>query len=500
MGGGGPGDRHAGLPRRRAGNNCAVTTLTDIARLAADGESETVEFKATTGQRTEAARTLSAMLNGKGGRVLFGVRSGGNVVGQQVSDKTMQDITNACSEIRPAHPPSIERFAAPRNNRLEILVVSVPAGAAKPYSHKGRYYVRSGTTTVDMPDEVQVSMVLERAHSQSRWELEDSGGDLATVDSDEVRNFRDDAIASSRAGFNPDAPARDVLRALNLLDSLERPNRGAIALFGRPEAFAGRFPSLGCRLVAVDGTDIGERLDDDVLAEENAFASMRRALAFCERHLSRSVRIEGGLQADVDSEIPRLALREALANAFGHRDYAMAGKVQVRIFSDRLEVWSPGGLRFGLTPADLYAPHSSHPWNPNIVGCLYRRGIVEQLGAGTTRMARVCVEAGLGRPVFVATSTTVTCVVPRRGHWLAPDGTNLAVDRREAAILAELAVGPASRRRLAEASGASTTRTGERLAHLRDLGLVRVAGHGRGAQWHLRDTSPPPNRGVIEAE
>ena len=36
----------------------------DIQRLAASGESERVEFKATTGKRREAARTLSAMLNG----------------------------------------------------------------------------------------------------------------------------------------------------------------------------------------------------------------------------------------------------------------------------------------------------------------------------------------------------------------------------------------------------------------------------------------------------
>ena len=59
-----------------------MTTPDEIARLVAEGESETVEFKAATGQRTEGARTLSAMLNGRGGRVLFGVQPNGNVVGQ----------------------------------------------------------------------------------------------------------------------------------------------------------------------------------------------------------------------------------------------------------------------------------------------------------------------------------------------------------------------------------------------------------------------------------
>ena len=73
-----------------------MTTTDEIARLAAAGESETVEFKATTGQRTEAARTLSAMLNGRGGRVLFNVRPDGSVTGQQVGARTLEvTITSA---------------------------------------------------------------------------------------------------------------------------------------------------------------------------------------------------------------------------------------------------------------------------------------------------------------------------------------------------------------------------------------------------------------------
>lgn len=55
------------------GDTGAMMTSDKVALLAAGGESETVEFKATTGQRNEAARTLSAMLNGRGGQVLFGV-------------------------------------------------------------------------------------------------------------------------------------------------------------------------------------------------------------------------------------------------------------------------------------------------------------------------------------------------------------------------------------------------------------------------------------------
>lgn len=48
-------------------------TLNEIIALTASSESETLEFKSSTGTRREAAKTLCAMLNQSGGQILFGV-------------------------------------------------------------------------------------------------------------------------------------------------------------------------------------------------------------------------------------------------------------------------------------------------------------------------------------------------------------------------------------------------------------------------------------------
>jgi len=59
---------------------------------------------------------------------------------------------------------------------------------------------------------------------------------------------------------------------------------------------------------------------------------------------------------------PNLAAREALANAFFHRDYAMSGgSIGLAVYDDRLEVTSTGPLHFGLTPDDLFGPHEARP-------------------------------------------------------------------------------------------------------------------------------------------
>lgn len=64
-----------------------VKELHDIAN---NGESDQVEFKGSTGQRTAAAKTVCAMLNGLGGFVIFGVTDRGKVIGQQVNARTIE--------------------------------------------------------------------------------------------------------------------------------------------------------------------------------------------------------------------------------------------------------------------------------------------------------------------------------------------------------------------------------------------------------------------------
>ena len=75
-------------------------TPDQLTALAATGESEMLEFKSTTGTRREAVRTVCAMLNRRGGHVLFGVTPEGDVVAQEVSAEVQR--------IEPPAFPSVE--------------------------------------------------------------------------------------------------------------------------------------------------------------------------------------------------------------------------------------------------------------------------------------------------------------------------------------------------------------------------------------------------------
>ena len=77
-------------------------TLRELKKLVLDGEGGTVEFKETTGQRSDACRTLCAFLNGNGGTVVFGVSRKGILQGQTVSDTTKRDLFEVFDRFEPA--------------------------------------------------------------------------------------------------------------------------------------------------------------------------------------------------------------------------------------------------------------------------------------------------------------------------------------------------------------------------------------------------------------
>ena len=106
--------------------------IDQIAALAASGESETLEFKETTRTRREAAMTVCAFLNQRGGQMLFGVTEDGGVVGQQVSERTIEELSAELRRIEPPAFPNVERV--PVDGGREVIVVSTAQGASRPYT------------------------------------------------------------------------------------------------------------------------------------------------------------------------------------------------------------------------------------------------------------------------------------------------------------------------------------------------------------------------------
>lgn len=462
-----------------------VDSRAQIELWAAAGESEVLELKATTGERRQATQTACAMLNHRGGRVLFGVSADGEMPGQQVGQRTFEELSEEIARIDPPAFPTIDRIPVAAGR--EVLVLTVPQGAVRPYSYKGVAYLRVGSTTRAMSRDEYNRMLLERMHGTRRWENEPAAGwSIGDLEGAEILRTLEESIRRGRAEDPGTRAPGDVLLGLGLIKNGTLLQAAAV-LFGKAERLEADLPQCLLRVARFRGTDRTEFLDNRQL-HGNGFELLLKAERFLRENLPVSGRVAPGLFERIDDPLyPPVALREALANAFCHRDYSIGGgSVALAIYDDRLEVTSSGPLHFGLTAESLFKPHESLPWNPLIARVLYRRGIIESWGRGTIKIADLARLAGLPVPEIEDSGGCVT-VRFRPSRYVPPQRVGRDVTERQQAILAILAErrqGLALREiRAALGPGASERQVREDLAILRTLGLADPFGRGRGARW-----------------
>lgn len=451
------------------------------------GESEVLEFKRSTGEQRGAMHALTAMLNHRGGRVIFGIDPSGGMIGQQIGDRTLEDLAQEIGQIDPPVFPAVERVALV--DGLELVVVTVSQGAGRPYSHRGIAYRRVGNVNARMSRDEYNRMLLERLHGEQRWENEPARGwAVDELDVTDLSRTIEEAIRRGRAEDPGTRDASHLLRGLGLMrDGVML--RAAAVLFGKRQPLEARMPQCLLRVARFRGTDRTEFLDNRQF-NGNVF----RLLLLAERFLRESLPVAGrvlpGLFERVDDPLyPLLALREVLANAFCHRDYSLGGgSVAVAIYDDRLEVTSSGTLHFGLTPQALLEPHESLPWNPLIARVLYRCGVIESWGRGTLKMVNLTEAAGLPRPEIEDVGGCVT-VRFRPTRYVPPQRIAHDLKDRQRGVLALLDAssgGLALREIRSRMTGHATEwEIKGDLGLLKQLGLVESMGHGRGAVWRL---------------
>ena len=277
-------------------------------------------------------------------------------------------------------------------------MIGVSQGPARPYRYRSTAYRRVGTTTLGMPADEYNRVLFERMHSEQRWENQSAAGwSVEDLDETEIRRTVQEAIRRGRLDDPGTREPVELVRGFGLYrDGILW--RAAVMLFGDAQRIEFEMPQCLLRVARFRGLDRMEFLDNRQFYG-NAFTLFSAAERLLRGTLPIAVRIEAGRFDRIDEPLyPAVALREALANALCHRDYAIGGgSVGVAIYDDRLEVTSSGTLHFGLTPEKLFAPHESLPWNPLIARTFFRRGLIEEWGRGTVKWLR-----RLRPPVFRA--------------------------------------------------------------------------------------------------
>lgn len=229
----------------------------------------------------------------------------------------------------------------------------------------------------------------------------DNGATLDDLDNDKMKNF----IHMARLKRNFPLPVETspvvLLTHLDLIDDNGRIANAALLLFGKkPQKY---FITSEVKCVQFYGNVVEKPIPAFQIYRGDVFELIDQATSFVMSRINNWV----GTREDSDNatvpthpELPIDAVKEAIVNAVCHRDYTSNASVQVMLFNDRLEIWNPGTLPYGLTVQKLHGPHKSLPANPLLADPMYWNGYIEKIGTGTEDIINQCRKYGLKTPEF----------------------------------------------------------------------------------------------------
>lgn len=353
-------------------------------------ETETVEHKKSTSEMREGMESIASILNKHGhGTLYFGVRpSDGEVIGQDVSEKTLRDVSQAISNrIEPRVYAQIERLAT-EDGKAYIRVEF--SGFETPYSCDGRYRIRSADEDLPMSRAKLQEMMRDAENRSNPWDGRSSGRTVDDVDEDELRRYFERGVEARRITFEY-KDRRSALSRLGLLCP------GGTLTNAAWVCFADR-PEVGLRM-GVLGNSTRTDIRDNQQVSGSLFHLVDAAETYILNNTRRAFVIDGNvsMRRQEVPEIPMSAVREALRNAFCHRLYEDLGAVQVDIFWDKVDIYSPGRFPLGSSPEDYLSDRedASRPRNPLIAATLYRSRDIEAYGTGLQRIKEACEAQGV---------------------------------------------------------------------------------------------------------
>lgn len=359
----------------------------ELLKLIKSGENLKLEFKESFDK--EIMETASAFANADGGIILVGVNDNGEAKGISIGKETLKQWANDISQAtEPKLIPEIESF---KINKKQIAVIIVKESPIKPIAYKGICYLRVNNSNRKLsPKEVS------ELHLQTTGSSWDSylarGAALADIDLKKVKEYIHSANKTGRRRIKENPLG--VLKKLELVKT-NKPTWAAILLFGKEPQRLVSQAKIHCGRFKDEITII-----DDELIEGNLIEQVDTVMEFVKRNLKLKFEITGKPRREEIWEYPLDALREAVINAICHRDYTEPSDIQIRIYDDKLIVWSAGKLPLGITLEDLYKPHKSVLRNKLIAQVFFDISFIERWGSGIERMMQACIKQGMPEPKF----------------------------------------------------------------------------------------------------
>lgn len=388
-------------------------------RLIPEKESLTIEFKSDLKrlENSEIFDAVVAFANTEGGDLYLGVEDNGEITGVHPAHENPITL-NAYIANNTVPPVSIRAEIV--EDILPVLKISVPKNShsvvATSSGKMSRRRIKADGTPENVPmfpTEIATRMSDLRLLDYSVLTLRE-----ATIDDFDLLEV--ERLKRNILSYNGDKSLLeleniDLYKALGFIKeegSTIYPTVCGILTIGKVESIKRYVPTHAIAVQVLEGTSV--RVNEDFVLP--ILAAVERINTYIDARNPEN-EIEMGLYRISAPDFDKRAIREAIVNAFSHRDYSKMGRVRVSINEDGLTIANPGGFIEGVSINNLLTAEP-HGRNPQLADVLKRIGLAEKTGRGIDRIYEGSLIFGRLLPDYSAsTNVTVSLFIPRS----APD-------------------------------------------------------------------------------
>ena len=365
-------------------------------------EGKTLEYKESINSNT-FMKTISAYANYGDGEIIFGITDDGKPVG-------INDPVSAClnleNKINDAMNPVPEYSLDIQKD--STIILTVYEGQYKPYLYKGKAYKRNDSSTVEVERFEYNRLILEGRNIS----FEEIVSVNQTLSFNKLEKAFKDTMGISKLNT-------DILKTLDLYSDKNGFNNAA-ALLADKNNFKG-----------IDIIRFGDNIDEIMERKTIEGVSILTQLNECIQMFQSYYQYEKiqDTQRKKMTKIPEKAFREAIANALVHRTWDVNASIKVSMYSDKIEISSPGGLPAGLSKEEYLNGQISIFRNPILGNVFFRLKYIEKFGTGITRI-NYAYKNALENPQYEIYENSIKVILP-----VITNGSNLTRPEKELGTL-----------------------------------------------------------------
>ncbi len=360
-------------------------------------ESQNVEFKEA--WHDEYLKWICGFANAQGGTLWIGVADDGEPVGLPDAKRLLEDIPNKIQDVLGI----VAEVSLQSLDQQDVICVRV-SPSSFPVSCKGEYHYRSGSTRQQLRGNALTQFLLRKTGLS--WD----GASTTFSDVDNLPNtpfliFRRRSVEKGRMPASVSREGNhELVERLHLFAEDGMLTKAGVLLFhDNPCRYV--FGSV-VRLGFFEGSEL--LYQDEVSGSILEQAERIPDLLFA-KYMKMRISYDGTHRVET-YPFPFEGVREAVFNAIVHKAYHDPTHTQIRVSATELRISNAAALPLNWSPESMFAPHSSHAYNPLIADAFFKAGFIETWGRGIQKIVDACAANGNPPPAFEYDGAMLTIV------------------------------------------------------------------------------------------